>query len=189
MANRPVDSLTAVPGVIAHHRGWFILEGIVFVLLGVFALLFPVIASITLEIYLGALLLVGGIATGIRAAVAKETPGRGRAIAVAVLTAFAGVLLLIFVPAGLVGLTMVLSACFIVRGSFEIMQGVQEKGRSGRGWLIASGVAGVIVGVLLALGLPSTALWAVGALAGISFVFTGVALLAMTAAPKAATSA
>ena len=53
--------------LITEHRGWFIFEGIVFLLIGVVAIVFPFAASIATTIFLGALLLVGGIATAIRA--------------------------------------------------------------------------------------------------------------------------
>jgi uncharacterized membrane protein HdeD (DUF308 family) len=180
-ASPPVPELSQFIG---EHHGLFIFEGVVFLLLGVLSILFPFIASVALEIYLGALLLVGGIATGIRAIFAKGVPHRASSIVLAVLTVIAGLLLLIFVPAGLLALTLVLAAFFLVQGIFEITHGVQAKGQSGRGWLIASGIAGVIVGVLLWLGWPSTAVWAVGTLAGINFIFTGVALLTMATARK-----
>ncbi|MBA2408318.1 MAG: DUF308 domain-containing protein [Gammaproteobacteria bacterium] len=163
------------------HRGWFIFEGVVFLLLGVLAILFPFIASVALEIYLGALLVVGGIATGIRAIAAKGVPYRSSSIVLAALTIITGLLLLIFVPGGLLALTLTLATFFIVQGIFEIARGVQSKGQRGRGWLIVSGLAGLIVGLLLWLGLPSTALWAVGTLTGINLIFTGIALLALTA--------
>jgi uncharacterized membrane protein HdeD (DUF308 family) len=186
MTNASLDSAAAeLSQFIGRHRGWFIAEGLVFLLLGVLAILFPFIASVALEIYFGALLLVGGVATGIRAIAAKGVPHRGSSIVLAILTVIAGLILLIFEPAGLLALTLVLASFFIVQGIFEIMHGVQAKGQPGRDWLIVSGIMGVIVGALLWLGLPSTALWAVGTLAGINFIFTGLALLAITAVRKA----
>jgi uncharacterized membrane protein HdeD (DUF308 family) len=165
--------------LIAPNRGWFIFEGIVFVIIGIAAIGFPFIASIAATIFLVALLLIGGIATAIRAFGAKDAPYRGSSIALAILTIITGLLLLIFVPAGLLALTLSLAAFFIVQGVFEIIHGVQAKGHHGRGWLIVSGIAGLVVGVLLLLGWPSTAIWAIGTLTGINFIFTGIALLVL----------
>jgi uncharacterized membrane protein HdeD (DUF308 family) len=165
--------------LITEHRGWFIFEGIVFLLIGVVAIVFPFAASIATTIFIGTLLLVGGITTAIRAFGAKGAPYRGSSIALAILTIITGLLLLIFVPAGLLALTLTLAAFFIIQGIFEIVHGMQAKGHRGRGWLIASGVAGLIVGVLLFLGWPSTAIWAIGTLTGINFILTGAALLAL----------
>jgi uncharacterized membrane protein HdeD (DUF308 family) len=165
--------------LIAANRGWFIFEGVVFVIIGIAAIGFPFIASIATTIFIGALLLIGGIATAIRALGAKGAPYRGSSIALAILTIITGLLLLIFVPAGLLALTLSLAAFFIVQGVFEIIHGVQAKGHHGRGWLIVSGIAGLVVGVLLLLGWPSTAIWAIGTLTGINFIFTGIALLVL----------
>lgn len=171
--------------LITANRGWFIFEGIVFIVIGIAAIGYPFTASIATTIFIGALLLVGGIATVIRAFGAKGAPYRGSSIALAILTIMTGLLLLISVPAGLLTLTLILAAFFVVQGIFEIAHGVQAKGHRGRGWLIVSGIAGLIVGVLLLLGWPSTAIWAIGALVGINFIFTGIALLALASRPRA----
>jgi uncharacterized membrane protein HdeD (DUF308 family) len=190
MAHRPATPAAAeLYQFVGQHRGLFIFEGTVFLLLGVLAISFPFMASIALDIYLGALLLVGGIATGIRAILAKDVSHRGSSIVLAVLTIITGLLLLMFVSAGLLALTLVLAVFFVVQSVFEIFHGTQAKGQAGRGWMIASGIAGVVVGLLLWLGLPSTAAWAVGTLAGINFIFTGVALLVMAAAQRSGVSA
>jgi uncharacterized membrane protein HdeD (DUF308 family) len=165
--------------VIRQHRGLFIFEGIVFLMLGLIAIIFPLIASVAMTILLGVLLLVGGIATTIRAFRAKGVPNRGSSILLAVLTIIAGLLMLIFVPAGMLALTLTLAAFFIVQGGFEIYYGIRAKRQRGRGWLISSGITDVIVGLLLWLGWPSMAAWAIGTLAGINFLFTGVALLTL----------
>jgi uncharacterized membrane protein HdeD (DUF308 family) len=166
-------------GLIRQHRGLFIFEGVVFLILGITAIVFPLVASVAMTILLGALLLAGGIASVIRAFRAKGMPNRGSSILLAIMTLITGLLLVIFVPAGMLALTLTLAAFFIVQGGFEVYHGVQAKGQRGRGWLIASGIAGVIVGLLLWLGWPSTAVWAIGTLAGINFLFTGVALLTL----------
>jgi uncharacterized membrane protein HdeD (DUF308 family) len=60
---------------------------------------------------------------------------------------------------------------------------------SGRwGWMLASGIVDVILGILLLAGLPGTALWALGLLVGINLLFGGWALILMAlhARPPAA---
>ena len=63
---------------------------------------------------------------------------------------------------------------------------------SGRwGWMLASGIIDVGLGVLLLAGLPGTALWALGLLVGINLLFGGWALIlmALDARPTAAGAA
>jgi uncharacterized membrane protein HdeD (DUF308 family) len=44
---------------------------------------------------------------------------------------------------------------------------------AGWGWLIAGGLGSMVVGVILLIGWPATALWVTGLLLGINLVFTG----------------
>jgi uncharacterized membrane protein HdeD (DUF308 family) len=186
MANIPEYSTPEqFAGLIREHRGLFIFEGVVYLVLGLAAIIFPLVASVATEILFGALLLVGGTATGIRALTAKNAPYRGSSIVLAILAILVGLLLIIFVPIGLLILTIILAAFFVVQGIFEIVHGVQTRAERGRGWLIISGIAGVIVGLLLWLGWPSTAVWAIGTLTGINFLFTGAALLSLASVRSA----
>ena len=41
------------------------------------------------------------------------------------------------------------------------------------GWLVAGGIGSLVVGVILLLGWPATALWTTGLLLGINLIFTG----------------
>lgn len=43
----------------------------------------------------------------------------------------------------------------------------------GWGWLLASGLCSILVGVILLTGWPATALWLTGLLLGVNLVFTG----------------
>jgi uncharacterized membrane protein HdeD (DUF308 family) len=61
---------------------------------------------------------------------------------------------------------------------------------SGRwGWMLASGVVDVFLGLLLLIGLPGTALWALGLLVGINLLFGGWALILMALHARPATAA
>jgi uncharacterized membrane protein HdeD (DUF308 family) len=63
---------------------------------------------------------------------------------------------------------------------------------SGRwGWMLASGIIDIGLGVLLLIGLPGTALWALGLLLGINLIFGGWALIfmALHARPTSAAAA
>jgi uncharacterized membrane protein HdeD (DUF308 family) len=64
-----------------------------------------------------------------------------------------------------------------------------RSGLSGRwGWMLASGIVDLVLGIVLFAGLPGSALWALGLLIGINMLFGGFALIAMAlhARPAAA---
>ncbi|MDJ0907039.1 MAG: DUF308 domain-containing protein [Woeseiaceae bacterium] len=97
------------------------------------------------------------------------------------ITIFAGAVMLAQPVVSLFALTVVLIAWFLVDGIFSIIQGVSSKGVPGRGWVIVSGVASVILAVLLYRQWPDSGKYAIGLLAGIRLIFSGwsMAMLGM----------
>jgi uncharacterized membrane protein HdeD (DUF308 family) len=47
------------------------------------------------------------------------------------------------------------------------------------GWMMFSGIIDLILGVIILIGLPGTAAWALGLLVGINMLFGGSALIAI----------
>ncbi|HET6322032.1 MAG TPA: DUF308 domain-containing protein, partial [Hyphomicrobium sp.] len=68
---------------------------------------------------------------------------------------------------------IVLAALFIAEGIFEIVMAYRVSPHEGWVWLLLSGIAAIAVGVLIALGLPGSATWALGLLVGINLLFSG----------------
>jgi hypothetical protein len=58
------------------------------------------------------------------------------------------------------------------------------RGNDGWRWLLASGVVSLLLAVLLRVGSPSTAVWAVGVLFGVNLLTTGVTLIALGMATR-----
>jgi uncharacterized membrane protein HdeD (DUF308 family) len=56
----------------------------------------------------------------------------------------------------------------------------------GWGWLVLSGLIAVAAGALITLGLPSSAAWALGLLAGINLISTGWGFLFLALAGRRA---
>ena len=62
--------------MIKHNRNLFLFEGIAFVLLGIFALVAPTIFSLTLDLFLGWILILGAVALGVRTVRTPSMPNR-----------------------------------------------------------------------------------------------------------------
>jgi uncharacterized membrane protein HdeD (DUF308 family) len=82
---------------------------------------------------------------------------------------------------GVLSLTLVLIAFFVIEGIASIMFALDHKRElSGRwGWMLASGIIDLILATIILTGLPGSAAWAIGLLVGINMVFGGSALIAM----------
>ena len=182
-----------VSGAVSRHWKMFLFEGIVLLILGTLAVLAPVIASVAATVFFGWLLLVSGVVGLIATLRARGAPGFGWSLVSALLGIVAGGLLLFYPLQGTLSLTAVLIAFLVVEGVVSIMYALEHRSAlSGRwGWMLASGILDVALGVFLFLGLPGTALWALGLLIGINMLFGGWALvfMALHARPKTNTVA
>lgn len=158
--------------------------GIGLIVAGALAILFPLIASIAVKVMIGWLLLLTGAVTLWHAFQAKDWSSAIWQGVIAVLHLIAGVYLAFFPFTGLIALTTFLAILFLVQGGFEIAIASQHRERRGWGWLIASGVVSVLAGGFLILGLPGSAAWAIGLLAGLVFLSTGISMVGLASAAE-----
>jgi uncharacterized membrane protein HdeD (DUF308 family) len=183
----------AFAAAVQRHWGLFLFEGIVLVILGVLAVLAPVIASVAATIFFGWILLISGIVGLVMSFRARQAPGFWWGLLSDLVGIIAGIFLLLRPLLGTLSLTAVLIAFLFVEGIFTIMYALEHRNAlSGRwGWMLASGIVDVILAIILFIGLPGTALWALGLLVGINLLFGGWALImiALHARPKTAAPA
>jgi uncharacterized membrane protein HdeD (DUF308 family) len=169
-----------------HNWGWLLALGIVWVAFGTLAIIMPLAAGLAFELILGAIFAAGGVfqifqAVRCRGSNGALMQGLGGALALIL-----GGLLLVFPLQGLASLTLLLSAFFIVAGGFKIVASLQHRSLRYWGWLLVSGILGVLVGVLIWIGWPSSAAWALGLLAGIELIFGGWSMVMLALAARRA---
>ena len=159
--------------LIAEKWGWFLALGIVLIIAGLAAIAFPLLGTIAAKILLGWLFLIGGVMMIMHAFQAPGWQGFLWELLIGILYAFAGAYLAFFPFTGLITLALVLSVLFIIEGIFEVIMAMRVRPHDGWGFLLLSGIAALAVGVLIALGLPDSAEWALGLLVGINLLFSG----------------
>jgi uncharacterized membrane protein HdeD (DUF308 family) len=171
----------AVASSLHEHWKLFLVEGIVLVVLGLIAIVVPPIATLAVELLFGWLFLLSGILGLITTFWMRNAPGFWWSLLSAVIGVVAGVLLLGWPLLGTLSLTAVLIAFLFAEGIVTLMYALEHRSAlSGRwGWMLASGIVDLGLGVLLLVGLPGTALWALGLLLGINLIFGGWALIFM----------
>ncbi|MCF3933734.1 HdeD family acid-resistance protein [Acuticoccus sp. M5D2P5] len=162
-----------VESAVAAHRTWFVTLGLVLIVLGVVALIFPFVTTIATKIFIGWLFLVGGIVQVVHAFSTQKWSAFFLDLLVGVLYVLAGVWLAFFPLAGLITLTLFICATFIVQGVLEGAMAIRLRPVDGWGWLLASGIVSVAAGILIAAHLPSSAAWAIGLLVGINMITSG----------------
>jgi uncharacterized membrane protein HdeD (DUF308 family) len=162
---------------LSRNWGWLLALGILMIILGVVAMAAPVVATIAIQVMLGWLLVISGIAEGIHAFMVKEWRGFLLELLSAVLYLGVGLLLLVDPLKGAVALTLILAAFLLVEGIFKIITALRVRDHRGWGWLLASGIVSVVLGVLIWAQWPASGLWVIGLLVGIQLLFTGWSLV------------
>ena len=184
MATSPPDRprLQIAVGTSLHaHWRFFLIEGIVLLVLGLAAIAIPPLATIAVELLIGWLILFSGVIGLIATVRTRGAPGFGWSLLSALLGTVVGVLLLASPLRGAVTLTLVLTVFFVVEGIASIFYALEHKRElSGRwAWMLFSGLVDLLLAGVIVLGLPGTAAWAIGLLVGINLVMGGCALIAM----------
>ena len=162
---------------LSRNWGWLLALGILMIILGVVAMAAPVVATIAIQVMLGWLLVISGIAEGIHAFMVKEWRGFLLELLSAVLYLGVGLLLLVDPLKGAVALTLILGVFLLVVGIFKIITALRVREHRGWGWLLASGIVSVVLGVMIWAQWPASGLWVIGLLVGIQLLFTGWSLV------------
>lgn len=169
---------------VARHKGWFTVLGIALIVLGTLAFVFPFATTIAAKLYLGWLFIFAGAIQLYHAFQSTGWKSAIWSILISVLYLAAGVWLAFFPLTGILTLTILLAFLFIVQGVLEGAMAVQLRPGAGWGWILFSGIIAVVAGVLLLMGLPGTATWAIGIMVAINMISSGWSYLFLAMAAR-----
>src|ERR1700684_3226952 len=118
------------------HAHWqlFLIEGIVLLVLGLAAIVLPLIATVAVAIIIGWLLLVSGIVGLIATFRMRQAPGFVWSLLSAVLGIAVGVLLLWWPLSGVLSLTVLLTVFFVIEGVASIFYSLEHKRELSARW-------------------------------------------------------
>jgi uncharacterized membrane protein HdeD (DUF308 family) len=184
-----VDAALLSDADLQRMRRWLIITGVLGLIGGIAAIAVPAVASVTIAIFIGWMLVFAAVAMGIRAWAlrAQRSEFALRAFE-ALLTLAAGLCILLFPLTGTLTLTFFLTAWFLASGAVLLYGAWRLRGQAGAGWLAFNGAVPLLLGLLIAVDLPSSAAWAIGLLVGVNLVFWGVRALMAAHMLKRATA-
>jgi uncharacterized membrane protein HdeD (DUF308 family) len=170
----------------AEHWRLFLIEGVVLIALGMGAILIPVFASLAVAIFLGWLLLMGGVVGAATTLAGRHAPGFWWSLVSAIITIIAGLLLIGWPVGGAISLTLVLAAYLATEGVVSMLYAFEHRRQLTSRWglLFFNGAIDVVLAALIVSVLPAGALWVIGLLLGIDFVFGGASLIAVALAAR-----
>ncbi len=167
-------------------RSWkaLMVLGVLAILVGCVAILVPAVASVGTAIFIGWILLIAG-AFLIAAAFSAHSVGTLLLRMLwALLTVAVGLWLIVEPHNGTLTLTLVLGLYFLFMGVTRITAAFLGRGQPNAGLVGLSGVAGLLVGILILAKFPSSADWAIGLLVGVDLIFAGWTLTSVALVGK-----
>jgi uncharacterized membrane protein HdeD (DUF308 family) len=183
MTDRSMMTISASDHVRANW-GWMLALGILFIVGGFFAFMAPFLASLVVTTIVAFVLVIAGVAQIFQAWRMKSWGGFLWQLIIGIVLLIGGIAIYANPVAGTLTLTLFAAAMFLAKGVFQIILGFQLRPHDGWGWIIASGVIALIVGVLIYVQWPMSSLYALGTLAGISLAFTGWSYIAIALAGR-----
>jgi len=154
--------------------------GVAMAVVGVLALMFPVVATVAVAVMVGWILIFAGAATIYGAFTVEGTGPFFGELLIGLLKLALGVYLVRHPDVGMVALTLLLAAVFMIDGAVQVALSFELRPQDGWIWMLIAGLIAIGVGLLIAAELPSTSLVTIGILLGVSFLSTGIARIAFS---------
>ena len=157
--------------------GWYIAAAVLFIVLGMLAIIEPALAGLAVSRLVGWLLVFGGVTHLIGA----FKGGGAKQVVFQVLVGLAYVIggfYCLMHPLLAIGtLTLLLAAVILAGGALEIISYFRLKGENASGWMLFNGIITLLLGGMIWFHWPSSSVWAIGILVGMSLLMTGMARL------------
>lgn len=167
-----------------HFRGWSVFVGILLVVGGLLSIAAPLIAGIAASIFFGWLILLAGIAHLVYAWSERGAGAILWQVLIGLVYVAAGIWMLLLPVAGVVALTLVLGLYIALEGVFELGTFSMVRRLPGSAWFLIDGIVSLLLAGLIFFHWPSSSLWAVGTLVGISLLLSGIARISLPMRPR-----
>jgi len=166
----------AMRETVRRHSLWYLIQGALMILGGILALIYPIMSSVAVVLFLGWVLIVSGVVQGISLIDARNVPHFWLQLVSVVLSIVVGLLLIRNPEQGLLTITLLLIVFFMVEGFSKVIFSLTIRPFPNWGWILVSGIIGILLSLFLWANLPVTAIWLLGLLVGIQLISEGAAL-------------
>ena len=174
------ESTNPAPGLlegIRKNARVAVFAGVTMVICGLLSIGSPLAAGVSVTLFVGVLLAVGGVS---QCFLAFRTGAFGRGLLMFVmgaLTTVAGLYLFNQPLAGLAAITLFLAAYFVAIGVVELFAALQMRPEPGWNWMLINGMITFLLGAMIWRQFPVSGAWAVGILFGVKLLFGGIFLI------------
>ena len=166
----------AMRDTVKRYSLWYLIQGVLLIAAGVMAIIYPVLSSAAVVVLLGWLLIISGVVKGLSLIGARHVPHFWLQLISVILAVLIGCLFLRDPAQGLVTIALLLIVFFMMEGISKVVFALTIRPFPNWGWVLASGLVGILLALILWANLPVTALWLIGVLLGINLISVGAAI-------------
>jgi uncharacterized membrane protein HdeD (DUF308 family) len=156
---------------------WGVVLGVLIALLGVLAIALPLVATLAVTLLFGWLFIGVGVFQIVYAIQTRQGGQFPWKLIWGLLYLAAGVLILFNPVQGVLTLTLILGVTIFVQSAIQIVMAFQLRPAAHWGWLLFSGILGIILGILIWSNWPYSAVWVLGLWVGINLLVDGITIV------------
>lgn len=169
--------------LIRRNWGWYLVVGVVLIVLGVVALGYPLVTTLVSVVFFGWLLVFSGLAQVILAVQMRSWGGVFLHLLGGILELIVGVLVLRAPTEAALVLTLLFAVYLLVGGLFRVVAGLTHR-FPGAGLVALAGAVSALLGLMVALEWPVSGLWFLGICVGVDLVLHGASWVAFALAAR-----
>jgi uncharacterized membrane protein HdeD (DUF308 family) len=177
MANPQLASLGA---------GKSIVWAIILIIFGFLAIALPFATSFGVVIVVAWLIVFSGAFQFIHAFQSQGIGSTVWKLLIAILYLIMGIYFLLHPVIGVASFTLALAFFFVAEGVIDLISYFQSRNTGGSVWILVDGIVTLILGIMVWRQWPSSSLWLIGTLVGISMIMTGMTRLMIGMAARRA---
>lgn len=152
------------------------LSGILFIVLGIFCVCYPILASVSIDIVIGISLLIGAIFAMFQMPQGVGAWKKLFYIILLMIYAFAGLILLMNPFEGTQALMVFFGFIFLSEGIFSLVYWNKLREFGHGSLILINAIISIILSVLILFNI-NMGIWFIGVLVGINFMFVGFSLV------------
>lgn len=159
---------------------WSIVWGILLMVFGALAIASPFVAAVAVSVLIAWLIVFAGVVHLVLAFHSHRADSLIWKLLVGVAYVFIGAYLLMHPVLAVATLTLLLASLFLVESALDIVLFFKLRPARGSGWILFDGLVTLLLAMMIWAHWPSSSLWAIGTLVGVSMIISGSARVMMS---------
>jgi len=167
-------STQSLTGEVKKRSAWSIFMGIVTAAVGCFLIVYPMATAAITTVLLGWALIFVGLAQFVFALYSQTVGNFFLKVLLSLVYGICGIALAFFPIAGVAALTGVLGTLLLIQAGLLTATAFQLRPVDGWGWFLFDAATNLLLGILILARWPSSSVWAIGTLVGVSVLMSGI---------------